>query len=144
MKTLINWQVFFILWIAAILSSIAILPYALELQSTALESIDLPIPLPALIAIQIVQSAIVFAIIIFAGMFFASRVGLETPILDSTTRGESASNKIRAILRISIGLGVLAALLIIGIDFLLQPALLNELGEAANALNSQDIHPAAW
>ena len=144
MKTIINWRVFFILWIAAILSSIAILPYALELQGSTLETLDLPIPLPALIALQIVQGAILFAIIIFAGMFFASRVGLGTPILDSITRNESAFDKVRAVLPISIGLGVLAALLIIGIDLLLQPALLKELGDAANTLNLQNIHPAAW
>ncbi|MCI0550183.1 MAG: CPBP family intramembrane metalloprotease [Anaerolineae bacterium] len=145
MKTIINWRVFFILWIAAILSSIAILPYALELQGSALESMDLPIPLPALIALQIVQSAILFGIIIFAGMFFASRVGLGTPILDSVTRSESASDKVRAILPISIGLGVIASLLIIGMDILIfQPALLKELGDSANTLNLQNAQPAAW
>src|SRR5262245_37933522 len=110
MKTIINWRVFLILWVATILSSIAVLPYALELQSSILETIDLPISLPALIAVQIVQGAILFAIIIFAGMFFASRVGLESPILDSVTRREAVSDKVRAILPISVGLGVLAAL----------------------------------
>ena len=144
MKSIINWRVFFILWIAAILSSIAILPYALELQGSVLESIDLPVPLPVLITLQIVQGAILFAIIIFAGMFFASRVGLGTPVLDSVTRGESVLDKVRAILPISIGLGVIAALLIIGTDILLQPALLRELGDSASALDSQNIHPAAW
>ena len=144
MRTIINWRVFFILWIAAILSSIAVLPYALELQGSTLEALDLPIPLPALIAIQIGQSAVLFAIIIFAGMFFASRVGLGSPILDSMTRDESVYDKVRAILPISIGLGVLAGLLIIGVDFLFQPALLNEPGDSASALDSQNIHPAAW
>ena len=145
MKTIINWRVFFILWIAAILSSIAVLPYALELQASALEAIDLPIPLPALIALQIVQSAILFAIIIFAGMFFAGRVGLGMPILDSITRSESASGKVRAVLPISIGLGVIASLLIIGLDvWAFQPALLKELGDSANALNLQNAQPAAW
>ena len=145
MKTIINWQVFFILWIAAILSTIALLPYILELQSSALTSLDLPISLPALIALQITQSAILFAIIIFAGMFFASRIGLGMPILDSVTRSESASGKARAILPLSIGLGVIASLLIIGLDvFIFQPAMLKELGDSANALNLQNAQPAAW
>jgi membrane protease YdiL (CAAX protease family) len=145
MKTIINWRVFFILWVAAVLSTIAILPYILELQSSTLTSLDLPIPLPALIALQIVQSAILFAIIIFAGMFLASRVGLGTPILDSITRSESASGKVRAILPLSIGLGVIASLLIIGLEVLIfQPAMLKELGDSANALNLQNAQPAAW
>jgi hypothetical protein len=145
MKTIINWRVFFILWVAAVLSTIAILPYVLELQSSALTSLDLPIPLPALIALQVTQSAVLFAIIIFAGMFFAGRVGLGTPILDSITRNESASDKVRAILPISIGLGVIASLSIIGLDvWAFQPALLKELGDSANALNLQNAQPAAW
>lgn len=144
MKTIINWRVYFILWVAAILASIAILPYALELQGSTLETMDLPIPLPALIALQIVQGAILFAIILFAGMFCASRVGLGTPILDSVTRSESVSDKVRAILPISIGLGVLASLLIIGLDLIFQPALLKELGDSANTLDLQNVQPAAW
>jgi len=145
MKTIINWRVFFILWIAAILSTIALLPYVLELQSSAIMSLDLPISLPALITLQITQSAILFAIIIFAGMFFARRLGLGTPILDSVTRSESASDKVRAILPLSIGLGVIASLLIIGLEVLIfQPAMLKELGDSANALNLQNAQPAAW
>src|SRR6188474_1392781 len=145
MKTIINWRVFFILWIAAIISTIALLPYVLELQSSAIMSLDLPISLPALITLQITQSAILFAIIIFAGMFFARRLGLGTPILDSVTRSESASDKVHAILPLSIGLGVIASLLIIGLEVLIfQPAMLKELGDSANALNLQNAQPAAW
>ncbi|MEO5886051.1 MAG: CPBP family intramembrane glutamic endopeptidase [Anaerolineales bacterium] len=145
MKTIINWRVFLILWIAAIFSSIAILPYALELQGSALEAIDLPIPLPTLIAFQTLQSAILFAIIIFAGMWFASRVGLGMPILDAITRKESVPDKVRAILPLSVGLGIIASLLIVGLDvWVFQPALLKELGDSANALNLQNAQPAAW
>jgi hypothetical protein len=144
MKTIINWKVFFILWAAAALSTIALLPYALELQSSALASLDLPIPLPVLLVIQTVQNAILFAIMIFIGMILMKRIGLSTPILDSVTRGESASDKLRAILPISIILGVIASLLIIGLDvFAFQPALLNELGDKAEAL-AQTGQPAAW
>lgn len=145
MKTIINWRVFFILWIASILASVAVLPYALELQGSTLESMDLPIPLPAVIALQILQSGIILAIIIFAGMFFTSRVGLGTPILDSAARRESVSEKVRAILPVSIGLGVIASLLIVGLDvFVFQPALLNEFGDSADVLNLQNAQPAAW
>ena len=144
MKTIINWRVFFILWIASILGTIAILPYVLELQSGVLEQLDLPIPLPALITLQIIQSGLIFAVSIFLGLLLAKRIGLGTPILDSITRGESAFDKVRAFLPISIGLGVLASLLILGLDvYIFQPALIQEFGERANALN-QIAQPAAW
>ena len=144
MKTIINWRVFFTLWIASILATNAILPYVLELQSGVLEQLDLPIPLPALIILQVIQSGLLFAVSLFLGLLLAKRVGLGTPILDSVTRSESVFDKVRAILPISIGLGVLASLLIVGLDvYIFQPALIQELGEKANVLN-QTAQPAAW
>jgi len=99
---------------------------------------------PMLIAI-VLQSSIMFAIVIFAGMFFASRVGLGTPILDSATRGEPIADKIRAILPLSIILGVIGTLIILGLEvFFFQPAMIKDLGDAANALNLQTSQPAAW
>ena len=145
MKTLINWKVFFILWIAAILATLAVLPYALELQASTLTTADLPISLPVLIALQTVQTAILFAIMIFIGMLLASRVGLGTPILEAATRGESVADRVRSILPISILLGIMGALLIIALEvWIFQPAMLHELGEAAAALGLQNAQPAAW
>jgi len=143
MKNIINWKVFFILWIAAVLATIALTPYALELQSSALDSLDLPIPLPVLLAIQTVQNAVLFAIMIFIGMVLAKRIGLGTPILDSANQGESTSDKWRAILPLSIVLGVIAGILIVGFDLLFQPAMLAELGDKAEAL-AETGQPAAW
>jgi len=144
MKNSINWKVFFILWIAAVLATIALTPYALELQSSALEALELPFPLPVLLMIQTVQNAILFGIMIFIGMILAKRIGLSMPILDSVSQGNSASDKLRAILPISIVLGIIAALLIIGLDvFVFQPGLLAELGDKADAL-AQTAQPAAW
>jgi len=144
MKTLINWKVFFTLWVAATLSTLALLPYVLELQSGVIAQLETPIPFPALITLQIAQSGLIFAIIIFLGMLLAKRVGLSTPILDSVTSGESVSDKLRAVLPISIVLGVIASLLIVGLDvFVFQPAILQELGDQANAM-TQTAQPAAW
>ena len=144
MKNIINWKVFFILWLVAVLSAIAVLPYTLELQSSVLASADLPIQLPVLLAIQTVQNAIFLAIMIFLGMLLAKRIGLGMPILDAYTQGESAADKFRAILPISIILGVIAGMLIIGLDvFVFQKALLNELGDKVAGL-AESANPAAW
>ncbi|HLO31681.1 MAG TPA: CPBP family glutamic-type intramembrane protease [Anaerolineales bacterium] len=145
MKTIINWKVFFLLWIASILAVIAILPYSLSLQSGTLQSLKLPIPLWLVLVIQVLQNALLFAIAIFGGMFFASRVGLGTPILNSATRGEPVADKIRAILPLSSILGVLVTLIVLGLEiFFFQPAMLKELGSSAAALNLRTAQPAAW
>src|SRR5215208_2195815 len=145
MKTLINWKVFLILWIAGILSVIAVLPYSLSLQSSTLQNLNLPIPLPLLLAIQVLQNAVIFAIVIFAGMFFAKRVGLGAPILESATHREPVTEKVRALLPLSIILGIIGTLIVLGLEiFIFQPAIVKELGQAANVLNLQISQPAAW
>lgn len=138
-----NWKIFFILWVTAILATLAVLPYVFEMQSDLIALV--PISLPALIAIQIVQSGILFAILIFIGLTLMKRIGLSTPILDSATNSETYADKFSAILPISIALGVIASLFIVGLDaYIFQPALLRELGDKANALNLQTSQPAAW
>lgn len=145
MKTLINWKVFFILWIAAILATIAVLPYSLAMQSSALTGANLPMPLPVLVTIQVAQSAILFAIAIFGGLFFAGRLGLGAPALEAATRGERVADRVRAILPLSILVGVIGTLIVLGLEiFVFQPALARELGDPANALNLQTSQPAAW
>lgn len=145
MKSQINWKVFFILWIAAILATIAVLPYSLELQGGIFQNLELPISLPVLIVLQVVQSALIFGILTAAGLFFAGRVGLGAPILEAHLRGEPVADKIRAILPLSIIVGVVASVLIIALDIaIFQPALLRELGDSADALNLQNAQPAAW
>lgn len=145
MKTIINWKVFLVLWIAAIIAVILLLPYALQVQSSAIDLTKLPLPLPVVLAIQVIQNAILFAIAIFSGLWLAGRVGLTTPILDSATRGEPVADKIRAILPLSIALGVVVTLIVVGLEFFyFQPAMAKQLGNSAAALNLQTSQPAAW
>lgn len=140
----INWKVFLILLVAAIIATLLVLPYVLELQSSVIDLTQLGLPLPALIALQTIQTGILFAILIAAGLFFAGRVGLATPILDAATRREPVADKIRAILPLSIILGVIATLVLLGLEiFYFQPAMLKELGDSAAALSLQS-QPAAW
>jgi hypothetical protein len=145
MKTLINWKVFFILLAAATIATLLVLPYSMEIQSSAIDLSKLGIPLPVLIAIQTVQTAILFAIIIFLGMLLAKRVGLTTPILESLTRGESVSDKVRVVLPLSVILGIVSTLVVLGLEiFYFQPAMMKELGDTAAALNLQTAQPADW
>lgn len=140
-----NWKIFLIVWLAAVFGVVAVIPYSLTLQGGILESVELPIPLPLLLAIQIGQNAVMFAILTALGLFFANRVGLGLPILEAKLAGESVAEKVRAILLPSIIIGAVAAVLIVGLDvFVFQPALLNELGSAAESLADGSVKPPAW
>ena len=140
-----NWKIFFIVWIAAVFGVVAIIPYTLTLQGVTSQSVGLPMPLPLLLTIQIAQNAVIFGILTALGLFFANRIGLGLPMVEARLNGESVKDKIRAILPLSIAIGVVASLLIIGLDaFVFQPALLRELGDSVNTLNLQTAQPPAW
>jgi len=139
-----NWKLFLILWLGAVFGSIAVIPYTLTLQSEMLQSLELPMPLPVLFTLQILQGAVLLGIITALGLLLANRIGLGAPILESMLQKESVTEKIKSILPVSIILGVIAGLLIIGLDVLVfQPLLVQELGEQINAI-SENIQPPAW
>ena len=145
MKTLINWKVFFVLLAAFAFGLFAIIPYLLALQQNALANIKLPIPLAVLIPIQIISQTLIFGIFIALGLFFANRIGLGTPILEARLNGESVAGRVRSILPVSITLGIVASLFIIGLEVVIfQPALTQQLGDKANTLNLGTSQPAAW
>jgi hypothetical protein len=141
-----NWKIFFILLAVAAFGLIAILPYSLALQARTLQQIRLPMPLPVLVAIQISEQIVMFAIAIAVGLFFANRTGLGLPILEARLDGQSIAQKVRAIVPISILLGLLASLLIIALDvYVFQPALKAQLGPQAGVLaGTNAAAPAAW
>lgn len=84
----------------------------------------MPLPLPIVITIQVVQNAILFAIMIFGGLFYASRVGLGVPIMEAATRSERVPDKVPAILPLSIVLGVIITVFVLALEFFyFEPAL---------------------
>lgn len=142
-----NWKLFFVLLAGAVIGLVAILPYVLTLQGSAIVSAaaaQANMPLWMLIAIQIGSQAIVFGVAIWVGMSFAGSVGLGLPILEKRLAGGQVGADLRRILPLSVGLGVILALLLIALEVLVfQPALLAQLGE--NALTgSSAVKPEAW
>lgn len=104
---------------------VGVIPYTLTLQSNTLQSIELPTPLPVLLAIQIAQNAVMFAVLTALGLLLANQIGLGAPIIEAWLNKESIAEKIKSILPISIILGVIAGALIIVLDvYVFQPLML--------------------
>lgn len=113
-KSIINWKVFGLLLGASVLGSLAVLPYAFTLQGDLPE--ELPFSLPILIVLAMLQSTVLLAIAIFVGLALGNRVGLGAPILESWVEKRPVLDQLKSIILVSIALGVLAGLLIIGFD----------------------------
>lgn len=135
MKTF--WKLFIILFLASIFGIITIIPYTLTLQGGLPQ--NLPVPLYVFLTAQIIQNMIIFAVAILIGIFLAEKVGLGLPILDGWLEGREVKGYLKSILGLSIGLGILAGILIIGMDYLFSLT-----GVTMNVASISQISPPAW
>jgi membrane protease YdiL (CAAX protease family) len=132
----INWKLFIILLIASIFGIIAVFPYTLTIQGNLLQNLN--VPLYVLLTGQIIQGTVMFAIAIFIGLILAKKVGFGLPILEGWLEGKPVKDYLISILPISIGLGLIAGVLIIGLDYLF-----SFVGVTINVAQSS-INPPAW
>jgi membrane protease YdiL (CAAX protease family) len=133
-----NWREFLILWAAGVLGVIAVLPYTLTLQAPLIEKMPpLPVPLAAVIAVQIIQNAVLVAIAVGLGLLLATRVGLDAPLLEARLAGKAVSQRLRALLAPSVLGGAAAGLAIIVLDLLV---FARDMPAAAPA----GEHPPVW
>ncbi len=138
-----NWRLFFLLWIASVISIILVLPYGLAMIPASLSS-KLP-PLYVLLPLQVAQGAIFLGVMTLAGLFFANRIGLSAaPILEAWINGQRIRTKLRSIFVPSILVGVLGTLVILALELtVFQPAIRHQNPTSASAL-SLWIQPPAW
>ncbi|MCK7526807.1 MAG: hypothetical protein MZV64_59020 [Ignavibacteriales bacterium] len=93
------------------------------MQSVTSQNVELADAIAALLTIQIIQNAVMFGILTALGLFFANRIGLGAPILEARLRGEiGCGSESAQYLPLSIIIGVVASLLIIGLDTCHLPA----------------------
>lgn len=130
MKQSFNWKLFFVVWGAAFAGAIALIPYALTLQSAMLETIDLPMPSWLIILLSLFQSAVLLAFATGIGLLLAVRVGLGLPIVERWLNKEPIGQSLRGILPLSIIGGILVGVIIVGLDLLIFRPALNEVGIA--------------
>ncbi|MHC4585000.1 MAG: CPBP family intramembrane glutamic endopeptidase [Planctomycetota bacterium] len=113
-RACVNKRLFLILLLACILANIAVLPYASSLG--LLRTAELPIPFPIAILVLIIQSTLFSSIAIFVGLFLGNKVGLGAPIIEDWLKAESSENRLRPILKVSIGLGILVGISLFILD----------------------------
>ncbi|HKP92587.1 MAG TPA: CPBP family glutamic-type intramembrane protease [Chthoniobacterales bacterium] len=75
------WRIFWVLLFLSIVGVAGLLPLIFALYRKLIAAGPLPMPLPILIAVQLMQTALVFAALIALGLKVAPKAGLEMPIL---------------------------------------------------------------
>lgn len=130
MKT--DTKIFIILLIASVISSLLVIPYTFTLISQAAE------PFFEIAVIQVLNSLIIYGILIYFGLKLARKVGLGLPILEAYLENKEVSSKLKPVLKISVGMGVLAGVLII-----IFSQVFNFL-DPEMAVQFADVIPPAW
>lgn len=107
---------FIILLILSIIGQLAIIPYTLTMQPDALSQI--PLPLPLVIILQVVNTIIISSIFIIIGLLLAPRIGLKLPIIDNFVEGKNIKKDMKNILPLSIFSGLLVGFFILFGDYI--------------------------
>jgi hypothetical protein len=124
---------FLLLWASAVISAVLVLPYALTLQSKALES--LPVPLPIALLVSMLQSAALLAAAVFAGLRAADAVHLRTPLTDAWVGRKSVATAFKELRpRSTIALGFVVGTTIVVVDAFVFVPLLPEISASNPAL----------
>ncbi len=112
-----RFQVGLRLWLAAVPGIIALTPLLAGI--IALEKEPPPLPLPVLLIIGTIQSSVLAAAAVFAGVSLAPRVGLHAPLFE----GRFPAGWSRAILLPGVLWGILGGAMLFGIAYLFMPLL---------------------
>ncbi len=136
-----RWRLFFVLWTAAVVGLLLLLPYALAMIPANVSKLP---PLYILIPLEVGQGAIFLGLLTLAGLFFSNRTGLAAPILEAWLDGENFWIRLKPILLPSILVGTIGTIVILALEFLIfQPAIRHQSPAAAAALSLWN-QPAAW
>lgn len=121
------WRLFWLLFIAAVFSALAIIPFALDvfgpIISAQQQSSPPPLPLPFIIAIGVVQNLLLIGVMIFVGLKLGKKIGLGAPILAALVDGKGLASSWRRSVLSGVSVGVVVGVVLLGLVLLLVPLL---------------------
>jgi membrane protease YdiL (CAAX protease family) len=107
------WKIFAILYAAALLGVLCVMPYLLTLIETL--PVDRPIPfsLPVLLLLSFIQSAVLLAAAVGVGLLLARKMGKGAPLLESWLAGEKVGPGLWAVFRAALPAGLCVGLVLL-------------------------------
>ena len=114
MKNIINWKAFFILLVLSLISVAFVFPYVLTIQGELLARVGQPVWL--IFVVQLVQSAILFAIAILLGLYFTKKINFRLPLISAILEKGNWKEVLKNILLKSVIVGAVTAVIIYVVD----------------------------
>jgi len=108
-----------ILFAAALIGSLAIVPYSLRLIKGSGKPLKMSVPMLTLLSF--LQNAVLFAVVVGAGLMAAHAVGLGAPYIEAAFGGGIPAHPLMSMLGISFVLGALAGAILLIADLFFLP-----------------------
>jgi len=134
-----------VLWILAICGAILLLPYLASLESKALATAAsrMHMEMWELLALSTIQTAVLTAFAVFAGLWAARKVGLGTPLIAAFLCRTLPPERTRSTLLFVLGVGVVTGLFLILLDGLVF-ARLPSVRALITTAQSSATRPKVW
>ncbi|MDI3485835.1 MAG: hypothetical protein PWQ50_1055 [Methanolobus sp.] len=113
-RDIVDWNVYWLLFMAAEFSLLAALPYSITMSGEALY--DMAMAVPDILAAQFARSTVIFLIGIFTGLYLGKKVGLKTPVLSSLFEDRQLPLDFKPVFKLSVLFGLIISLLILIFD----------------------------
>jgi len=139
------WKTAFVLWVGALCGVFLVLPYVTTLEKKALAAAALRTHLKGgeLIAISVVQTAVLLAVAVILGQWAARKLGLGTPLITALLAGRSVPERSLATLLVALALGIATAIALIMLDHWIF-ASIPAVAELIHNAESGSARPSAW
>lgn len=140
----LNWKLFFLLWGLASFGLLAVIPYVLSIQQVRLETIQLPLPLPALVSVQVTLQVIIIGLLTGVGLGVANRIGFGAPILADSLAGLPIKKKYGHIWLPVILIGLAISAIVVFLDKLIFNPIIQNQFQTGGLNLPETIHPPIW
>jgi hypothetical protein len=119
--TSIFWFEFGILFAAALIGGVAIMPYSLKLLNTSAQTKPLKMSMPVVLLLSFVQTAVIFAIVTGVGLLAAHAIGFGAPLLEAALAGGVSAQALWSAIGVAAILGAVAGAALLTADLLFLP-----------------------
>jgi hypothetical protein len=112
------WSIALVLWALALVGAVLVLPYiaTLEHQALATAAAKSHLSVAGLLAISMVQSAVLLGVAVVVGLWAARKLDLRTPLISALVSRVPRPKKIGLTLLVAAGLGVAVGFGLIALD----------------------------
>src|ERR1700692_2890688 len=109
------WSEFGILFAASLVGGLAVLPYGMKLLSAEARS-KLKMPLPIVLLLSFLQTAVLFAVVTGLGLLAAHAIGLGAPLIEAPLAGSLSSHVLWTAIPTAAVLGAIAGAMLLLAD----------------------------